>query len=149
MPHHKSRHFCNYTPKQLFALVLDIQSYPEFLPWCKKAKIIKNINNTIIAELTIEFAGVSQSYISKVTHQQPNIIEVEMLEGPFSYLVNKWSFEQVNKMQSEINFEIDFKFTSKILETLMGVVFDKTVSKLTEAFLERAQDLYNPNEKYK
>jgi len=142
MSSHKSSHVCNYSQEQLFDLVVNIESYPEFLPWCKKAEIIKTKGNIIIAELTIEFAGISQSYTSKITHDRPKTINVEMIEGPFSYLRNNWQFEAQNNGQTKIRFEIDFKFSSKILETLMGVIFDRTVSKLTEAFLKRAEQLY-------
>ena len=143
MYYHKISRTCNYTPAQLFALVIDIESYPDFLPWCKKAQIIKTKENIIIAQLTIEFAGIAQSYTSKVTHTLPNKIAVEMIDGPFVYLFNNWQFDEQENGLTTIDFEIDFKFSSKILETLIGVIFDKTVTKLTEAFLKRADHIYS------
>lgn len=142
MPRHKSHHICSYSQQELFALVIDIESYPKFLPWCKDAKIIKQKDNIIIAKLVIEFSNITQSYISKVTFNQPSKIEVEMIEGPFNYLYNKWSFMGLEDGNTKLKFEIDFKFSSKILENLIGLVFDKSVSKLTDAFLSRAAELY-------
>jgi coenzyme Q-binding protein COQ10 len=142
MPRHSKSHICKYTPEELFALVIDIESYPKFLPWCKGARIIKRNNEHIIAELMIEFAGLSHTYTSRVTFSHPHSITVDAIEGPFHYLTNIWKFDPINENETLLSFVIDFKFRSKVLDTMIGVVFDKTVKKLTQAFLERAKILY-------
>jgi len=142
MSHHKSQHVCNYTTKQLYDLVIDVESYPDFLPWCTRVEIIRSKGNIIIAEMVIEFANITQSYTSKVTFEEPHKIEVEMIEGPFNYLYNKWIFTELPSGETNLQFEIDFKFNSKLLEKLIALMFDRAVSKLTDAFLKRAEKKY-------
>lgn len=142
MPAHTERQFLPYTPERLFDLVADIEKYPQFLPWCRAARIIERKENELLAELVISFAHLSESYISRVTLARPAAIDVVMVKGPFEYLVNRWRFNG-KEGGTEIDFFLDFKFRSKLLDKMMGPVFGKAVDKMVGAFKARAAMLYD------
>lgn len=147
MPNFSETKILPHQAKQLFDMVLDIEKYPQFLPWCKLAKITKIIDdNNLEADLLISFKGFMEKYSSKVIHQKisQDEYEIEVIEtkGPFKYLVNKWHFKDLGQNQCQVNFFIDFKFNSIILEKMIGLVFEKATRKMMSAFEERALQLY-------
>ena len=92
MPAYTERQEMPYECGQLFDLVLDIERYPEFLPWCRAARILERGEGEFLAELVIAFSHLSESYTSRVVYQRPGFIDVTMVKGPFEYLVNRWRF---------------------------------------------------------
>lgn len=142
MIRHKQTFDSRFSPKQLFDLVADIENYPRFLPWCSDAKIISREENSCIAELVIYFAPISYKYVSKVSYDNENYkIDVDLVEGPFEYLSNKWRFETCNN-GTIIEFELEFECKSKMLEKMIGLMFEKALTKLVKAFQKRAEALY-------
>ncbi len=149
MPSHKEVKTLNYTPKQILDLVMDIENYPKFLPWCIGAKITKNIDkNNLEADLAIKFKGIFQKYSSHVTLTQTskNSFEIKAIaiDGPFRNLINLWHIKEVkeNKNSTNVDFFIDFEFSSKILNKMIGPFFEKATNKMIQAFEERALELY-------
>lgn len=125
------------------SMVLDIERYPEFLPWCRAARIIEKSTDYFLGELIIHFNHMSERYTSKVIPIQgpePQIL-VELVKGPFKYLTNHWRFVP-SKTGSEIHFHLEFEFKSRILDTLMGAMFTRATEKMVAAFSERADYLY-------
>lgn len=146
MPHHTEQQFSPYTPQQLFDLVADIEKYPQFLPWCRAARVMERGENEFLGELVISFAHLTESYVSKVTltpskDSQPGIIDVVMVKGPFEYLTNHWEFTPIEG-GTNIDFSLDFKFRSRLLEKLIGSLFSKATAKMVSAFKQRAAALY-------
>lgn len=129
-----------YTTEQIYALVADIEKYPEFIPWCVGARVIERTPEWVIADLLVGFKGVSETYRSKV-HLKENEIDIEYLKGPFSHLENNWKFKKVEQ-GCEIDFLIKFEFKSKLLQALIGGLFDKAVMKMMHAFEARAHEIY-------
>ena len=121
-----------YTKEQIYGLVKDVAKYPEFIPWCVGARILETSDEWIIADLLVGFKGVSETYRSKV-HLLEDEIDIEYLKGPFSHLENTWKFRPHGK-GCEIDFMIKFEFKSKILQSLIGGLFDKAVMKMMHAF---------------
>jgi len=142
MASHHETQILPYTQQQLFSLVADVAKYPEFLPWCRAARILSHNEGGFEAELIIHFKGFSESYISRVTLTPHSEINVVMIKGPFEYLTNHWQLTSVDE-GTRIDFALDFKFRSKILERLMGAFFTRATQKMVDAFKERAQALYN------
>ena len=133
--------------KNLIEMVLDIEKYPEFVPWCLGGKIHTKIDkgNTveIVADLTIGKSFFSETYKSFVIYDKPNdSISVTNIEGPLKHLENKWSFRQISD-SSEVNFRIDFELKNKILNVLMIKSFDLGLKKIADAFEKRAIELFN------
>lgn len=154
MPSHSEQQFSPYSPKQLFAMVADVEKYPEFLPWCRAARILSRsvipaqagiLNDNkeeFLGELIISFAHITESYTSKVTlNPEAGIIDVVMVKGPFEHLTNHWKFTAIEG-GTNIDFALDFKFRSKMLEKLIGGLFSRATAKMVDAFKTRADALY-------
>ncbi|MBY0355793.1 MAG: type II toxin-antitoxin system RatA family toxin [Rickettsiales bacterium] len=142
MPSHHDQQQLPYTCEQLFDLVADVEKYPAFLPWCRAARIIERGDGFMVAELMIAFKGIRESYISRVDLHRASSIHVTMVKGPFQYLTNHWSFQPVND-QTLLDFSVDFKFSSRILDALIGALFSRATEKMVSAFRQRANDLYS------
>jgi coenzyme Q-binding protein COQ10 len=133
--------------ENLIRMVLDIEKYPEFVPWCLKGKIHDKKNKSdiieIIADLTIGKSFFNETYKSLVVYnKQSDSIIVTNIDGPLKYLENKWFFKQLDQ-NSEVDFKIDFELKSKILNLFMIKSFDIGLKKIADAFEKRANDLFN------
>lgn len=142
MPTHAERRTLPFTPEQLFALVADVEKYPEFLPWCVGARIRRRQGNEILADLIVGFKMFRERFTSRVTLTPSDRIDVAYSEGPFKYLDNHWLFEADGKGGCIIDFYVDFEFRSRVLQSLIGMVFNEAVSRMVSAFEKRARDLY-------
>ena len=139
-----------FSAKEMFDLIMDVESYPEFLPWCKDAKIIEtHKDKDIIADLYINFKAIHKKYTSKIVinHISKNECEVfvRAIEGPFKKLETYWHFKNLNNQESKIYFDIDFEFRSKILSSMLNFIFKKAKMKMVESFEERAFKIYKPH----
>ncbi|PIR32515.1 MAG: ubiquinone-binding protein, partial [Alphaproteobacteria bacterium CG11_big_fil_rev_8_21_14_0_20_44_7] len=132
MRQHSEEIISPYKPEQLYAMVADVAKYPEFIPWCSGARIVEKNAEWIIADLLIGFKGINETYRSKV-HLRENEIDIEYLRGPFSHLENRWQFTPYEG-GTKISFLIKFEFKSKILDMIMGGLFDKACMKMVGAF---------------
>ncbi|HYD99941.1 MAG TPA: type II toxin-antitoxin system RatA family toxin [Alphaproteobacteria bacterium] len=142
MPTHAEKRALPYTPGQLYALVADVEKYPQFLPWCVASRIRKRTGNVIEADLIIGFKMIRESFTSRVTLSPPNRIDVTYLNGPFQYLNNHWIFEPTADGGTCIDFYVDFEFRSRLLQTIMGALFGEAVRRMVAAFENRAHQLY-------
>jgi coenzyme Q-binding protein COQ10 len=144
VPKHSEERFTPYSPQQLYALVTEIERYPEFLPWCRAARVTERTQDYFLGELVISFKHITERYVSKVSGQ-PNApeptIDVTLVSGPFDYLTNHWRFVPIDG-GTMIHFSVDFRFRSRILETLIGGLFARAAEKMTRAFMDRAEALY-------
>jgi coenzyme Q-binding protein COQ10 len=154
MPFLQETKIFNHPPKKIYDLVMDIEKYPEFLPWCKGAKIIEvKSQNKLSADLLISFKGFLEKYRSLVVHEKisENVysIEVKAIDGPFKKLNTKWKFKAIeNENNCEVNFFIDFEFNSFLLNKMIGAIFEKASQKMVNAFEERAEFLLRENKNY-
>ena len=131
---------------KLIKIVLDIEKYPEFVPWCLDGKIHTNVDKgktvEIIADLTIGKSFFRETYKSFVIYDKSSdSIHVTNVDGPLKHLENKWFFKQSNE-NSEVDFHIDFELKNKILNILMIKTFDIGLKKIADAFEKRAIDLF-------
>jgi len=130
----------------LIKMVLDIEKYPEFVPWCLDGKIHSNVDKgqtvEITADLTIGKSFFKETYKSFVIYDKSSdSIHVTNMDGPLKHLENKWFFKQSNE-NSEVDFHIDFELKNKILNMLMIKTFDIGLKKIADAFERRAIDLF-------
>lgn len=132
-----------YSCQQLFDLVIDIERYPYFLPWCTGSRIIKRCNEEkLYACLDIGYQIMSVSYISEVSFKPYSFIEVNQQSGPFKILKNRWVFEPGNNGQSNVQFLLVFELKCSFLNHLLQQVFEKAAHTMVEAFEKRAQEIY-------
>ena len=142
MPTHAEKRHLPYTPEQLFDLVAGVDRYPEFLPWCKAARITKREGDTFYADLVIAFKVWRERFSSRVHLVPKSEIDVDYINGPFRYLNNHWRFEPAPDGGCIVNFYVDFEFRSKILQNLIGLLFNEAVRRMVGAFEARARQLY-------
>lgn len=138
-----------FSAEQMFAVVADVERYPEFLPLCEsldvRSRKKRGAETELVATMAIGYHALAESFTSRVTlRPDEGEIIVAYLDGPFSHLENRWRFRDVAS-GSDIDFFITYEFRSTMLALLMGTVFDKAVRKFANAFEERARELYaNP-----
>jgi coenzyme Q-binding protein COQ10 len=142
MPTHAEKKNLPYTPEQMFDLVLDIERYPEFLPWCLTCEIIKETENDKYANMVIGYKIFREWFQCKVTFNRPDKIRVEYINGPLKYLSNTWDFQPTATDGCVIDFYVDFEFKNPIFKKLMGVFFNEIVKRMVKAFEDRAKQLY-------
>lgn len=148
MATHAEKRVIPYRPDQLFDLVAGVEKYPEFLPWCLGARIRSRKDNVIVADLIIGFRGIRERFTSRVTLNHPQMrIDVAYLDGPFRYLNNHWIFNPMPDGACEIDFFVDFEFRSRILQRLMGFLFNEAVRRMVSAFESRAAELYGSEQR--
>ena len=147
MPKASVKRLIECEKKDLIGLVLDIEKYPEFVPFCFDAKIYENKKDgdlqKIIADLTIGKGPFKDTYKSDVAfNKKTDSIYVKNIEGPLNYLTNNWTFTDKNNGITEITFDIDFEIKNKFLNSLMVVSFQFGLEKIADAFQKRAEELF-------
>ncbi|MGQ9366095.1 type II toxin-antitoxin system RatA family toxin [Azospirillum sp. A39] len=142
MPTHAEKKVLPYTPRQMYDLVADVERYPEFLPWCLAARIRRREGDVLFADLVIGFKMVRERFTSRVELSEPQCrIDVQYTDGPFHYLNNHWIF-QPHEQGTCVDFYVDFEFRSKMLQRIMGMLFNEAVRRMVQAFEQRAHQLY-------
>ena len=147
MPKASVKRLIECEKKDLIGLVLDIEKYPEFVPFCFDAKIYENKQDgdlqKIIADLTIGKGPFKDTYKSDVAfNKKTDSIYVKNIEGPLNHLTNNWTFTDKNNGITEITFDIDFEIKNKFLNSLMVVSFQLGLEKIADAFQKRAEELF-------
>ncbi|MDB2390095.1 type II toxin-antitoxin system RatA family toxin [Alphaproteobacteria bacterium] len=140
---HAEKRVVPHTPEQLYALVLDVQKYPQFLPWCLAARVKSQSENDLTADLIIGFNMFRESFTSYVEYDADKLsIDVRYAEGPFKHLTNNWRFLP-HEDGCEIDFYVDFEFNSRLLQSVIETLFTEAVRRMVRAFETRADDLYS------
>jgi coenzyme Q-binding protein COQ10 len=148
MPTHAETRRMPYSADQMFDLIADIRSYPEFLPWCSAARIRSRKpgpdgSEVIEADLVISFKVYRERFGSRVTlSPDRRHIRVEYLDGPFRYLDNRWTFKPAGERACDVDFYVDFEFRSRTLQKIVGAVFYHAMQQIVRAFERRAESLY-------
>lgn len=133
----------NYPADFLYNLVLDIESYPLFIPFCKKIHVINKNENSITAKMEVEFKIKNFEYISLINYSEKDYsIKVKGLKGPFDYLNNVWQFSNIDKNNCNMHFTIDFQLNSFLLNKTANLMLDTMVNKMIAAFETRASLIY-------
>ena len=148
LPQHSDSRILPYTADQMYALVADIERYPEFLPWNTAAHIRARRpgasgSEVVEADLVISFKVFRERFGSRVTlWPETKRIDTEYLDGPFKYLRSGWSFADLPEGGCKVEFFVDFEFRNAILGKVIGVVFGEAMSRIVRAFEDRAKALY-------
>src|ERR1700676_5208169 len=148
MPQFSSKRRVHHSAAQMFDLVADVERYPEFVPLCRSLKLCQRTpgpdgTEVVIADMTVAFKLVREGSTSRVTLDRPNLkILVEYLQGPFSNLENRWTFEPKSETECDVGFFLGYEFKSRMLAMLMGTMFDTAFQRFAAAFEKRADAVY-------
>jgi len=147
MTTHSETRVLPYTADQMFDLVADVKSYPEFLPWCSAARIKSrdavDDHEVMIADLIISFKVFRERFTSRVKlWADDRRIETEYLDGPFRKMISVWKFNESEGGGCEVDFFVEFEFKSALLNSVIGVVFNDAMQRVVRAFERRAKELH-------
>ena len=133
-----------FNARQLYEIVIDVESYPEFLPWCLSSRIVKKIDDSNFdAELTVGYKAIDEKYISRIEAEYKKKIISKAISGPFKSLDSSWHFKNIDKKKCKVDFMIEYQFKSFFLDKVMGSLFKKATIKMLDAFELRAKSLHN------
>ena len=133
-----------YTTSQMYELVDNIESYPEFLPWCKASQILSRNEDEVRARLVLAHAGLEKSFETCNRLQKNKMIEIRLVNGPFRSLEGFWRFETGSVPNTcQVTLDLEFEFVSKLISMMLGPVFHPAVNTLVDAFSKRATVVYS------
>ena len=153
MPRHHETRTLPYTPQQMYDLVADVESYPQFLPWTAAARIRSReragASEIMLADLVISFKVFRETFGSRVVlHPDERRIETSYIDGPFHHMDSVWQFReasgQAGRAACEVDFTVDFEFRSRLLQGAATMFFNDAMSRVVRAFERRAAQLHGP-----
>lgn len=130
-----------HTPQRMSALVEDVPAYPKFLPWCGGAEVRERIGDVTVASVIIHFSGVRQTFTTRNTRVGPDRIDISLVDGPFKRLEGHWGFLALGDDGCKVELVLEYEFSSRLLERLIGPVFARIADSLVDAFVSRADQL--------
>ena len=128
-------------PGAFYDLVMDIESYPEFLPWCEATSILERAGAKILARMTLGYHGIRQSLTTRNTIEAGRAMGMELVEGPFRKFHAQWRFLPLGDTASKIEFQLEYEFSSAMLGRLLGPLFERIADTIVEAFIKRLEVL--------
>ena len=131
-----------YTTDEMYALVSDILTYPQFLPWCSGTQILSQEGQELSARIDFSVSSVSQSFATSNQLKPGEEIAMQLVDGPFSQLEGRWRFEPLGDAGCKISLLLEYDFSSKMVSLVVGPVFNKIANTLVDAFQKRAVEVY-------
>ena len=134
-----------YSPEEMFALVTEVERYPEFLPWCDQARVVERDEKGMVAEVGISIAGIHQKFTTRNDEVAGRQVDMKLVRGPFSNLDGHWTFAPVgdgSQRACKVSLELQYGFQNIALAALVGPVFDKIAGSMVDAFVKRAEQVY-------
>lgn len=134
-----------HSAPEMFALVADVPRYPDFLPWCNEGALLEQQGSVVVARVGMSISGLKKSFTTRNTQIEGRSIKLELVDGPFSHLEGTWEFIPLGGPEQKackILFTLNYAFSNRTLESLVGPVFDKIAGSLVDAFVKRADQIY-------
>ena len=131
-----------FTPEQMFGLVDAVEEYPRFLPWCGGATVLHRDERLTRAALLINYHGIRQGFTTENAKREPVEMLIRLVEGPFRSLDGSWRFTGLAGRGCKVELNLRYEFSSRILEKLVGPVFNHIADTLVDAFARRAEQIY-------
>jgi ribosome-associated toxin RatA of RatAB toxin-antitoxin module len=131
-----------FSAEQMFNLVNDVASYPNFLPGCSGSRIIENSETAMVASVDVSKAGISKTFTTSNQPETGRKILMQLVDGPFKYLHGGWEFTPLDETACKVELKLEFEFTSKLVEMAFGKVFNELTNNMVNAFTQRAKQVY-------
>ena len=139
----KKKESINTDVRTIFNLINQIDKYSDFLPWCKKSKIISDTNNAMIGVITVSKNFADWTFTTKNNYIINKKIDLRLVDGPFSHLSGCWNFSEIDKNNTLINFNLEYEFSNKIIELTLKPVFSSIMSSILDSFISEAFKIKN------
>ena len=131
-----------YSAAQMYSLVKDVESYPEFLPWCDDAELHVSEPGLIEASLELHRHGISKRFRTRNLLQENETLGIELVDGPFRHMSGGWTFQQLGELGCKVALTLEFEFESRATDMIFGRFFEKTCNALVDSFTSRAASMY-------
>ena len=131
-----------HSAAQMFSLVDDIESYPQFLPWCKSSEVHLRQDNVVEATLELQRGELSKKFRTRNTATDCAAIEMALVDGPFQHLAGCWAFTQLGESGSKVQLDLEFEFSNSVVDLVLGGFFEDTCNSLVDAFTQRADGVF-------
>ncbi|CDG20625.1 conserved protein of unknown function [Xenorhabdus poinarii G6] len=131
-----------YSVEQMYKLVNDVTSYPDFLPGCVRSRVISSSCNEMTASVEVSKAGISKTFVTRNTLFDNESIRMQLVDGPFRKLMGGWHFTPLSEEACKVELHLDFEFTNKLIELAFGKVFKELAGNMVQAFTQRAREVY-------
>jgi ribosome-associated toxin RatA of RatAB toxin-antitoxin module len=131
-----------YSAEQMFVLVERVEDYPKFLPWCGDTAVQRLDGNKVVATIGINYRGVKQSFTTENINSPSSSINMVLVQGPFKHLHGEWSFKSLRTDACKVEFQLQYEFSSKLLEQIIGPVFNMITNSFVDSFCKRAEVVY-------
>jgi len=132
-----------FSARQMFDLVDDIDAYPQFLPWCRSTQIHSRDDQQVKASIEIAKAGINQRFTTCNINTGGEVIEMQLVDGPFKSLHGYWRFQALSDSACKVSLDLEFEFSSKVLSMTLGPIFSQICNTMVEAFVKRAREVYS------
>jgi coenzyme Q-binding protein COQ10 len=140
------KHHSRYSPEQLFDLVVDVDQYPNFLPWVIAARVTSHRDRTMSVAMRMGTRFLSKHFTTKAFLTKPHRVEINSYDPMFECFDQVWTFEPVTGGGTNVEYRVDIKFKSHILQTLFGISFAERSNTMVKAYMHRAQYLYGQSQ---
>ncbi|RBA24205.1 type II toxin-antitoxin system RatA family toxin [Herminiimonas fonticola] len=131
-----------YSAEQMFALVDRVEDYPQFLPWCGGVDVKQREDGRLVASIMINYHGIKQSFTTENTTVQSVSMTMRLLEGPFKELHGTWVFKSLREDACKIEFDLQYEFSNRLIESIIGPVFNMIATSFVDSFSKRADAVY-------
>lgn len=131
-----------FSPEQMFDLVVDVERYPEFLPWVATGVLHEKSDHELLASMEMQRSGVRERFTTRNTFDRPGFMTLQLVKGPFRLLEGRWSFAPIGISGTRIELEMRFEFGNAVIELLFGKAFEQSCGQLIDAFIARARQLH-------
>ncbi len=142
MPQVRRSALLPYSAAQVFDVVGDIERYPDFLPWCRDAKVVSNDDGEVVAELTIMKGRISERFTTRNVMHYPDSIDLHLVQGPFKRFAGMWRFTTLAALGSKVELELDFEMSGSLIQKTIGIIFAHAAGTMVDAFCSRARVVY-------
>lgn len=132
----------NHSAREMYALVSEVESYPSFLPWCDRVRVAERVPGRTVATLRINFRGLKEEFTTENRDRPGESIDMKLVSGPFRSLEGGWRFTPLSETACKVELDLRYEFASRLLEKVVGAVFDEIASSLVDAFARRADAQY-------
>lgn len=154
MKHVKKSVLLWYTPHEIYQLVVDVASYPQFLPWCERAEVLERDAEGLTARLHLAFSGIRHAFTTRNVQVADSSVHIGLVDGPFSVLDGLWRFVPLpvpggaaasdSPAACKTEFELRYGFSNAVLEAAISPVFDRIANTLVDSFVRRAEQVHGP-----
>ncbi|MDA8364704.1 MAG: type II toxin-antitoxin system RatA family toxin [Gammaproteobacteria bacterium] len=131
-----------YSAAEMYVLVADIEAYPQFLPWCGGARVLKREGDSVTAAIDIDYGGIHKTFTTRNDGRPVELMEMRLVEGPFRHLLGHWRFTPLDERACKVSFDLEFEFSSRMLGLVVGPVFQHIANGMVDSFRVRAVQLY-------